>query len=583
MKRLFLILLAILMLMPNTASGANLEALTIDERHVYEGMSKSYSDGYMPEVINGTAVWVVPLVTSEIITGDTVTCTFIPDTSDNSPFVFGNYIKTFKADDYTFEDGVTKAFVIRLDIPLKKIRSNGTYKVTMKVKARTSNSDLIEQEFSNYLVVNDGKQTGSETSVFFEIDNNHVYEGMERSYSDGYVPVVEDRHAKIVLPVLTDLELKNDSLRAYVEMDMSDGSPFYNEEYKRTFKSSVISFEDVQDQKVYLIKFDIYLNRVRYNGIYPVNIRIEAEDSESNRYTEYFTEYVVITDGKESPETGDMASSDGTGEAAGEEPIVLIWSNEVNDFTAGDEFSMEIMLRNTSGSKPIKNILVTAECPDPDINILGKSVYLNSINPDASVKVSVNGISNIGTGEGGKTLDLQIRYDTPDEQGKTAAGSVDFIISQKPKIEVIWPELNSSAEAGTSMQVNYQVINRGRNSIYNASISMDIPGLMPYDVTYFGTIDPGTDGRLLSNVFVSSIPGQTSFGYTSGTITLTYEDVWGREYQDSFETGLIINEPVIEHTEEEIQSDYKQWIIIMGVLLALSVIVSAILIIRKKK
>ena len=60
---LLLSLMAIIILLLGPAAGMAAEAgpLTIDSSHRYEGMERSYAEGYLPTVSGGKAVVVLPL------------------------------------------------------------------------------------------------------------------------------------------------------------------------------------------------------------------------------------------------------------------------------------------------------------------------------------------------------------------------------------------------------------------------------------------------------------------------------------------------------------------------------------------
>ena len=69
--------------------------LLIDNQNKYDGMTKTYSEGYMPTVANGTADVVFPIVSEGgDILGNTIRASLNLGDAEGSPFVYKNYDKT---------------------------------------------------------------------------------------------------------------------------------------------------------------------------------------------------------------------------------------------------------------------------------------------------------------------------------------------------------------------------------------------------------------------------------------------------------------------------------------------------------
>ena len=84
------------------------------------------------------------------------------------------------------------------------------------VSAEDEAGNEINQEFTVYVTIADGKEAGGEGSqgisdtggmTGFTIDSRHVYKGMGKSYAQGYVPGIEGKKAVIVLPLLAKHKL----------------------------------------------------------------------------------------------------------------------------------------------------------------------------------------------------------------------------------------------------------------------------------------------------------------------------------------------------------------------------------------
>ena len=97
------------------------DQLIIDSRHLYDGMDRTYQQGYVPRVADGRVYIILPLL-GETYDGK-VTVTADLGSTTGSPFVFGNYSQT--------ASGWGK-YVFTLEIPLVSERIKGSYPVTLK-------------------------------------------------------------------------------------------------------------------------------------------------------------------------------------------------------------------------------------------------------------------------------------------------------------------------------------------------------------------------------------------------------------------------------------------------------------------
>ena len=146
-NRLVTILISVLLLCIAAVPAAAEGELYIDTKTVYDGMTCSYSEGYIPSVENGEARIVLPLKGG---TGSTLTV--VPDLGDanSCPFVYGNYNMTVKRNN----KGV---FVIDLKLKLLDDPVSGVYPVTFRV----TTYDGMMDSFTVYVTVGDVSQSGS--------------------------------------------------------------------------------------------------------------------------------------------------------------------------------------------------------------------------------------------------------------------------------------------------------------------------------------------------------------------------------------------------------------------------------------
>ena len=199
-----------------------------------------------------------------------------------------------------------------------------------------------------------------------EIDTEHVYQGMDMAYEDGYSPRVENGIAYIVLPLFSNGAINNEKIKVSLNLGGSSTSPFVITNYEKTFSLETVTPKNSIDEvELFLVRFDVVLAPERTNGVYPVTVNISGYDATGTPIDCIYTIYVTITDGK----SGEITSI--SPETATAEPVVYI-SNTVIEpgmVMAGEEFTMTITLKNSLDTKSVKNMLVTVDTGNLQINL----------------------------------------------------------------------------------------------------------------------------------------------------------------------------------------------------------------------
>lgn len=139
--------------------------LVIDDEHIYPGMGQPYKKGYIPKADGGTATIIIPLTAEENSDITSVRVTPNLGASENSPFVYKNYQKTFYKTDEKIDGGsqTCPVFLIRFDLALSTDRINGIYPVTMMIEY-TSGGQPMTQSLTSYVQITDGR-SGEETEA----------------------------------------------------------------------------------------------------------------------------------------------------------------------------------------------------------------------------------------------------------------------------------------------------------------------------------------------------------------------------------------------------------------------------------
>lgn len=408
------------------------------------------------------------------------------------------------------------------------------------------------------------------------IDNENVYKNMEKSYSQGYVPTVSNGYATVVLPLICDGELQGNSLRAAVTLGDTASSPFVGKNYEKTF--FLVSHEINSGKgtvKGYCISFSLQLKNDRYNGTYPVSVRVSAEDKNLEDVTQEFTVFVTITDGKDPNAT--PAPEPVAEEQVTLAPKILVQSAEAKSLeedaefgkiNAGDRMQVRITLENTSKTESAENMTVTVGSPGDGFLFTGTadSTYIGNLSAGETVDITCEYTVKPETPAG--QYEIPVSFDFAYGKGMTGAGTGTARVNISQPLELEFSLLQMPAEAVVSdtVEVGVQVINLSRAKAYNVRASIKGDGLSPAGVAFIGDLEGGTSEQVPLQLLITGLTqGNSFYGQTDGKITYQYENGDGSEYSWEESFSLNILSP-FSGASQEAEDEPAQWWIIMAVI-----------------
>ncbi|MFR0986389.1 MAG: hypothetical protein ACLSFZ_07540 [Frisingicoccus sp.] len=193
-----------------------------------------------------------------------------------------------------------------------------------------------------------------------KIDSENCYIGMDQPYSKGYTPKVENGTASLVVPVVCQGQLRDDTLKVSLNLGSGNGIPFISEKCEKDIGLSQEKINGSQETiACYLVNFDLKLKDDRKNGEYPVVLNVQAEDIDGNLIHKEFSVNVVITDEKppasepstEEPSTDEPSTVEpSTEEPSTDEPSTGEPSTEPSTEAPKDDLTGAVDVTGPSGS-----------------------------------------------------------------------------------------------------------------------------------------------------------------------------------------------------------------------------------------
>lgn len=417
-----------------------------------------------------------------------------------------------------------------------------------------------------------------EGSTKLYIDNKNIYKGMDKSYSEGYVPSVKKGYVYLVLPLQCEKELKKDTIRTTVHLGDGDTIPFVRKNYEKNFKKEKCKVSNKSKKtECYLVSYALQLKEDRYNGSYPVTVNVSAIDNNGDEIEQVFTTYVTITDGKNLTE-----------EPVAETPVfapkVLVESYHFSkeDIKAGDEVTAEIVLVNTSKSQAVRNMTVMVT-PAEGIELVSKSdsVYVESAGAGEIFTVTYDFKVDVAANAGQYSVSIAMDYADYEGNAYTSTGTIKLSVGQLVKMQFDPLVVPSEVEVGETIEATTQVMNLGRGKIYNVRAEIVADGVQTSQTMFIGDVEAGAAVSGSTELFIVGLSGASLYGNTEGTVTFYYEDEGGEEYSEviTFKTTIVSPLKASQNVEEEDNTD--QWWVIMAVIGCILAVIVVTLAARK--
>lgn len=573
----FVVFLALLLGFAHVALAAEGSALYIDTDYAIEG--QTYGKGYVPTVSNNAAHIVLPLTTGQAgLLPLRVTPVF--DAGADSPFSYGNYEFNVSWDP---DKGV---FPVTLKLPLKADRKNGVYPVEFRCAYTDAGGAAYTQSFTVQVTISDGQDpnwavptpTPPPVAGQLTVDSHTLYPGMALTYAEGYVPTILNGRVYIVLPLLG--QTYDGRVTVTANLGETQDSPFIYGNYSQT----------AAGYGKYVFGLEIPLLAERYNGTYPVELRADYLDVTGKQASQTFPVYVTITDGKTPPDPNEAPRQEV------EKPELFISACKVEPETVGgeEEFSVAVTIDNI-GAIRARSVRLTygSEAAGIVPAETNNALHLENIASEDSAEVTIRMKTTKDVLAGQQPFYITLDY--VDLYGGVYTNTRTFLIQvTQPAVMGYDPvTLPKEIAAGETVSLPANVFNLGKSTLRNVTVTLTGAGLFPTSSVFLGDIPPGEAGYGEMKVFIgmlSMTEGYTeSYGPTTGTYTVTYQDDQGIDHAEETQVSTEIKQPVIEGEKTEAQKQAEaeakraagQWWISVLVAFAAIAIIVAVIVVNK--
>ena len=276
--------------------------------------------------------------------------------------------------------------------------------------------------------------------------------------------------------------------------------------------------------KLFEAEYDGYSNHLYVNG----NFKIKKLKDDNSGYDpiDVPLDSKILIDSAEIDKLDQDGPDQKKPDAATPYIIISDYNQSKDQLYAGDKFTLDLNLMNTNRRLDVENIVMKVSASD-GFSILDSSntFYFDKLPVGNGLKKSLD-FMVLPTAES-KVYPIHISftyeyiYDHVRKQG-TCEEIINISTNQKERFEISPVQVPPQIFPGEEMPIDIEVINKGKNTIYNVSAEINGNIENPNQYEYIGNIQPGATNSI--SMFISNQEGNAD---VMGEIIISYEDEIG--------------------------------------------------------
>lgn len=239
-------------------------------------------------------------------------------------------------------------------------------------------------------------------------------------------------------------------------------------------------------------------------------------------------------------------------------PRLMVTNFKVDggSLTPNKKSTVTVTLKNYSKTKYIKNIKLSILEESGDIKPVGTgNKFVDVIYAGSTYIWEVELTASATAGIGEHAITISSEYEDKYFNSYSGSDVVRANVKQSVGIDYSGVQLPVKVYPDDTTTMEIAIMNTGKSNIRNCKIDFDINNLESGGTTFVGEIAAGEQGQASANLRVGK-----EFGDTEGTVTITYEDEFGKSYTKKQKVNTtVVERPIEPVEEEEAQPKYPLW------------------------
>lgn len=388
------------------------------------------------------------------------------------------------------------------------------------------------------------------------IETKTVYDGMNESYENGYIPTVENDEVRIVLPLKGGT---GSSLTVVPDLGDVSSCPFIYGNYNMTVKRN--------SKGVFVIDLKLKLLDNPVNGVYPVTFNVTTAEGTAGSFTVYAT-----------------IASDGSASQSGSNYVDFYIADVVfpDNVEPGSDFTAKVTIRNIGGVTA-SGVKLQYSSEAPSLVPVGSthSILLEDFPAGESLEVELPLHLNRDASAGRYCVNVELSYRSPDGNAMESRESFFVDVRSSTSITFDEPDLSDGVTEDTPVGISTNVYNTGSTPVYDVFVTVEGQGVYSEESTlkvYYKSIQPGeTAAGMITAYFYSAANYLNSDGTLPVTYRITYQDESGKQYEENRVYNVALHpakaaEPAATPEPAKVNTQGQYWTVLIAVISVIAVV-----------
>ena len=350
----------------------------------------------------------------------------------------------------------------------------------------------------------------AEEEAPYDLQEHMVMDGMDKSWYQGYEPIVDGDKLYIHLPLKS--ERSNGKVTVTLVLDDPEISPIKSEKLTAVFWRS---------EGLFSAKLSLKLSPSRINGDYSGKVVLEGDDKDGRDMKMEIPVIIRIRNGK--AETG-------------VHPAIENVSGTLN---VGEEGKIAARITNTSRYSEMTDVLLTVTDRSGDILPTGSDILkIRDLAPGEAFQIEYPVLVKPNAGVALHEMEFHLTYAAAGAAGEWTE-TFTLPVTQSIRIEQGGIQMAQSVVQGDMATLTLPLMNMGRGELNNVMATLTMPGITDKQSVLVGSIGPGETKQAK----ISFTPGKNVLGEVAGEVLVTCEDAWGNATSFKLPTSITVEEP----------------------------------------
>ena len=229
----------------------------------------------------------------------------------------------------------------------------------------------------------------------------------------------------------------------------------------------------------------------------------------------------------------------------------------------GEKRLLTLKLKNMSLTKSAVNVYLKLTDPSGDITPENfGAAYPGSIAPGGVYEWKISLEAAFSAEVGRHILHFSAEYEDGSGNSFSVSEELPVDVIQTVKLEYDNALLPTKCIQGDTVSINLNLMNTGKSDVVNCRACCEADGLISGGTVFAGEIKAGENASVGINLRADN----EKLGETEGTLTVLYDDVYGKSHSFIVPVSTVIAEKTAETEEEEQQSPVGTlwWLFLAG-------------------